>query len=254
MRKPILIGNWKMNKTRDEALQYVYAVNEELISNANVDVVICAPAIVLRDLVKRADFKIGAQNMHYAESGAFTGEISPSMLASTGVKYVIVGHSERRQMFNETNESVNKKMRAAFSANLTPILCVGETLAEQEAGLKEQVLKFQIISALIGVSKEDLLNSIIAYEPVWAIGTGKTASTELADKTCGFIRHEIESLFDAEAANNIRIIYGGSATTQNIGDLIKQENIDGALVGGSSLSPASFVEMASIISSTIKKA
>ena len=190
MRKPIIAGNWKMFKTRDEALSFVYAVNEMLPDREVVDSVICAPFIVLRDLVKRqgANLRIGAQNMHFEEKGAFTGEIAPNMLTSTGVTYVIIGHSERRAMFNETDETVNKKLHAAFNHGLVPILCVGEYLEERETGKTEEVIKAQLVKDLEGLTEEQAKELVIAYEPIWAIGTGKTATSEMADETCGFIR------------------------------------------------------------------
>ena len=187
MRKPIIAGNWKMFKTRDEALDFIYQVNNRMPSLEDVDTVICAPFPVLRCLVKRQgeNLRIGAQNMHFEEQGAFTGEIAPSMLTNIGVTYVIIGHSERRAMFNETDESCNKKVHQAFNHGLKPILCVGESLEEREGGKTEEVLKVQLTDGLKGI--EDLTKIVIAYEPVWAIGTGKTATSEQANETIGFI-------------------------------------------------------------------
>ena len=183
MRKPMMVANWKMNKTRDEALAFIYAINENLPSCDVVDTVICAPAILLRDLVKRQgdNLRIGAQNMYYEEFGAFTGEISPVMLQTTGVEYVIVGHSERRSLFGESDELVNKKVLSAINHGLKPILCVGETLDQRELGITSSVIRKQLEIALNGVSVKDVSNVIIAYEPVWAIGTGKTATKEDAN-------------------------------------------------------------------------
>ena len=242
MRKPIIAGNWKMFKTRDEVLAFVYAVNEKMPSTDLVDSVVCAPALYLRDLVKRqgANLKIGAQNMHFAEEGAFTGEIAPKMLVDAGVNYVIIGHSERRAMFNETDESVNKKLHAAFNHSLTPILCVGEMLEHREGGQTEVVIKEQIVKDLEGLTPEQVTELVIAYEPIWAIGTGKTATPEVADETCGFIRETVKELYGEAVSEAIRIQYGGSVKTSNIKELMAQPNIDGALIGGASLNAADF--------------
>ena len=237
MRKPIIAGNWKMHKTRDEALQFIYSVNEELPSIEKVDSVICAPFTVLRCLVKRQgeNLRIGAQNMHYEDQGAFTGEVSAAMLNDLGVKYVIIGHSERRAMFNETNESVNKKLHQAFKYDLTPILCVGEDLQNRENNETECVIKEQLHLNLSGLTSEQVLELVIAYEPIWAIGTGKTATPEMANETCGFIRRTIAEMFSEEVSQKVRIQYGGSVKVDNIDALLAQEHIDGALIGGASL-------------------
>lgn len=243
MRKPIIAGNWKMFKTRDEVLAFVYAVNEKMPSTDLVDSVVCAPALYLRDLVKRqgANLKIGAQNMHFAEEGAFTGEIAPKMLVDTGVNYVIIGHSERRAMFNETDESVNKKLHAAFNHSLTPILCVGEMLEHREGGQTEVVIKEQIVKDLEGLTPEQVTELVIAYEPIWAIGTGKTATPEVADETCGFIRETVKELYGEAVSEAIRIQYGGSVKVNNIKELMAKPNIDGALIGGASLEADNFI-------------
>ena len=243
MRKPIIAGNWKMFKTRDEVLSFIYAVNEKMPSTDLVDSVVCAPALYLRDLVKRqgANLKVGAQNMHFAEEGAFTGEIAPKMLVDTGVKYVIIGHSERRAMFNETDESVNKKLHAAFNHSLTPILCVGEMLEHREGGQTEAVIKEQIVKDLEGLTSEQVTELVIAYEPIWAIGTGKTATPEVADETCGFIRATVKELYGEVVSEAIRIQYGGSVKVNNIKELMAKPNIDGALIGGASLEAENFV-------------
>ena len=243
MRKPIIAGNWKMFKTRDEVLAFVYAVNEKMPSTDLVDSVVCAPALYLRDLVKRqgANLKIGAQNMHFAEEGAFTGEIAPKMLVDAGVNYVIIGHSERRAMFNETDESVNKKLHAAFNHSLTPILCVGEMLEHREGGQTEVVIKEQIVKDLEGLTPEQVTELVIAYEPIWAIGTGKTATPEVADETCGFIRKTVKELYGEAVSEAIRIQYGGSVKVNNIKELMAKPNIDGALIGGASLEAENFV-------------
>ena len=243
MRKPIIAGNWKMYKTRDEVLSFVYAVNEKMPSTDLVDSVVCAPALYLRDLVKRqgSNLKIGAQNMHFAEEGAYTGEVAPKMLVDTGVKYVIIGHSERRAMFNETDESVNKKLHAAFNHSLTPILCVGEMLEHRESGQTESVIKEQIVKDLEGLTSEQVTELVIAYEPIWAIGTGKTATPEVADETCGFIRETVKELYGESVSEAIRIQYGGSVKVNNIKELMAKPNIDGALIGGASLEADNFI-------------
>ena len=245
MRKPVMAGNWKMNKTRDEALQFIYSVNNELPSNKKVESVICAPAILLRCLVKRQgnELRIGAQNMHYAENGAYTGEISPNMLETTGVSYVVLGHSERREMFNETDEAINKKIFAALEHDITPIVCCGETLEEREANKVEEILGNQIRKAYANLTAEQVTKTIIAYEPIWAIGTGKTATPEVADETCGFVRSVIRDMFGAYVAEEIRILYGGSVKPSNVEELMSKENIDGGLVGGASLEAESFLKL-----------
>ncbi|MBP3503746.1 MAG: triose-phosphate isomerase [Bacilli bacterium] len=242
MRKPIIAGNWKMFKTRDEALEFIYQVNNDLPSKDLVDSVVCAPFTVLRDLVKRQgeNLRIGAQNMHFEESGAFTGEVAPVMLESLEVSYVIIGHSERRAMFNETDESCNKKLHAAFAHNLVPILCVGEYLEQREDGSWKDLIKGQIVADLAGLSESQAKELVIAYEPIWAIGTGKTATPAIADETCGFIRNVIKELYSSEVSEAIRIQYGGSVKTSNIDELMAQPNIDGALIGGASLNAADF--------------
>ena len=245
MRKPMMIANWKMNKTRDEALSFIYAVNEVLPSSEKVGTVVCAPAIVLRDLVKRQgdNLRIGAENMHYEESGAFTGEISPSMLTTTGVEYVIIGHSERRQYFNETDETVNKKLHAAMKHGLKPILCIGETLEQRESGVTHDILKGQLTADLAGLTAENMENVIIAYEPIWAIGTGKTASPEDANEACGFVRNVVKELFNAAVAEETVVLYGGSMKPANVDALLAQSDIDGGLVGGASLEAESFLKL-----------
>jgi triosephosphate isomerase len=243
MRKPIIAGNWKMFKTRDEALSFVYAVADKVPSTDKVDSVICAPFVLLRCLVKRQgeNLRIGAQNMHFEESGAFTGEIAPSMLTTTGVTYVIIGHSERRAMFNETDVTCNKKLHAAYKHGLTPILCVGEMLEHREGGLTEAVIKEQIVKDLEGLTAEQVKNLVIAYEPIWAIGTGKTATAEVANETCGYIRSLVGELYGEEVAEAVRIQYGGSVKLNNIDELMAQPHIDGALIGGASLVAEDFV-------------
>ena len=254
MRKPIIAGNWKMFKTRDEALDFIYQVNNRMPSLEDVDTVICAPFPVLRCLVKRQgeNLRIGAQNMHFEECGAFTGEVAPAMLTSLGVTYVIIGHSERRAMFNETDESVNKKLHAAYKHGLVPILCVGEHLEERESGQTEAVIKEQIIKDLEGLTAEQVKELVIAYEPIWAIGTGKTATPEMANETCGYIRSLVKELYGEEVAEAMRVQYGGSVKTGNIAELMQQPDIDGALIGGASLVASDFVYFAQIALDYIK--
>jgi triosephosphate isomerase (TIM) len=245
MRKPIIAGNWKMFKTRDEALKFIYAVSEKVPPVSVVDSVLCAQSTVLRCLVKRQgeNLRIGAQNMHYEEEGAFTGEISAKMLSSINVSYVIIGHSERRAMFNETDEAIAKKLPQAFKEDLTPILCIGESLEERETNQTEQVLKRQLEADLALLTKEQVMSLVIAYEPIWAIGTGKTATSAMANDACGFIRNRIKEIYDEETGEAIRIQYGGSVKTSNIDELMAMPHIDGALIGGASLIAQDFVTL-----------
>lgn len=244
MRKPIIAGNWKMHKTIAEALDFVNQVKDK-VNNDNVEAVICAPFTLLKDLkeaTKGTNIKIGAQNMHFEEKGAFTGEISPLMLKELDMDYVVIGHSERRQYFNETDETVNKKVLKALEVGIDPILCVGETLEEREAGNTKDVCKVQVEKALENVSKEDLAKVVIAYEPVWAIGTGKTATSEDANDVIAYIREVVANLY-GELANEVRIQYGGSVKPSNVAEIMNQSDIDGALVGGASLEANDYVEL-----------
>jgi len=245
MRKPIIAGNWKMFKTRDQALQFIYNVINNVPDVEKVDSVVCAPYVFLRCLVKRQgiNLRIGAQNMHYADSGAFTGEVSAQMLRSIKVDYVIIGHSERRAMFNETDVAINLKLHKAFENDLIPILCVGESLSEREGGLTEEVISKQLALATTGLTKEQATKLVIAYEPIWAIGTGKTASSNTANETCGYIRSEVARMFGNEVAETIRIQYGGSVKLSNIDELMAMPHIDGALIGGASLDANDFVQL-----------
>jgi triosephosphate isomerase len=244
-RRPLIAGNWKMYKTKDDALAFIYAVNVEVPNKDIVESVICAPAIFLRDLVKREGehLRIGAQNMHHAAEGAYTGEISAAMLKSYGVDYVIIGHSERRAYFNETDESVNLKLIAAVHSDLTPIVCVGESLDIREKGTTDQVVRKQVEKAYLNVSAKDALKTVIAYEPIWAIGTGITATPEQANDTIKAIRLVIQSLYSKEVADQLRILYGGSVNVKNVDSLLSMSDIDGALVGGASLDPNSFLTL-----------
>ncbi|MFW6284939.1 MAG: triose-phosphate isomerase [Bacillota bacterium] len=245
MRKPVIAGNWKMHKTRDEALQFIYSVNQEVPDKEFVDTVVAPQDPVLRDLVKRQgdNLRISAQNMHEKTEGAFTGETSAAVLENLGVEYVIIGHSERRAMFNDTDERVNKKLHQAFRYGITPILCVGESLETREAGETDMFVKGQVKNALKGLGSEQVKSLIIAYEPIWAIGTGKTATSDQAEETIKMIRETLSTLYDASVGDETRILYGGSVKPANIDELMAQENIDGALVGGASLDPKSFLTL-----------
>lgn len=242
MRKPIIAGNWKMNKTPSEARELVSAL-VPLVKDAACDVVVCTPAVdfaAVSEVIKGTNIKLGAENMHWKESGAFTGELSAAMLKESGVEYVILGHSERRQYFGETNETVNLRVKAALEGGLKVILCVGELLAEREQGITEEIVSLQTKIALQGVSADELKNVIIAYEPVWAIGTGKTATPEQADEVCGIIRGVIAKLYSAEAAEAFTVQYGGSMNAKNAAELLSKVNVDGGLIGGASLKTADF--------------
>ncbi|MFT8318936.1 MAG: triose-phosphate isomerase [Sporolactobacillus sp.] len=245
-RKPIIAGNWKMNKTVKEAHEFVEAVKDKVPSTEIVDSVIAAPFLALDRIVadsKGSDLKIAAETVHFENSGAFTGEVSPVMLEDLGVPYVIIGHSERRAMFAETDETVNKKVLASFAHHLTPIVCVGETLDEREGNRWQAVIKKQVSKAFEGVPADQAVDVVVAYEPIWAIGTGKTASSEQANEVCHFIRETITGLYDLATAEKVRIQYGGSVKPANIGELLAQSDIDGALVGGASLQPESFLAL-----------
>jgi triosephosphate isomerase len=246
MRKPIIAGNWKMNKTLSEAKNFAEEVKNLVPAADKMDSVICAPALFLQSLVeavKGTEVQIGAQNMHFEESGAFTGEISPKALADLGVQYVIIGHSERREMFNETDESVNKKVLAAFKYNLTPIVCCGETLEQRENGETMSLVGGQIEKALAGLTDEQVKQTVIAYEPIWAIGTGKSSTAADANEVCAHIRQVIAKQFSEDVANAVRIQYGGSVKPANIKEYMLQPDIDGASVGGASLEPQSFLQL-----------
>ena len=245
MRKPIIAGNWKMHKTIAEAVEFVNDIKDK-VNNTDVEAVICAPFTLLKDLkeaTKGTNIKIGAQNMHYAEQGAFTGEISAPMLKELNIDYVVLGHSERRQYFNETNETVNKKVIKALEEGIDPILCVGETLEEREASETKNVCKEQTEKALVGVSAEDMKKVVIAYEPGWAIGTGKTATAEDANDVIAYIREVVKGLYGEEISEEVRIQYGGSVKPSNVAEIMNQSDIDGALVGGASLLASDYTEL-----------
>jgi triosephosphate isomerase (TIM) len=244
MRKKIIAGNWKMNKTVSEAQNLAAAIKRDLDSEAKVDVVLCPPFTAISAVsqaVSGTQIAVGAQNMHYEPSGAYTGEISAEMLREQYCRYVILGHSERRQFFGETDASVNKKTVAALAAGLKPIVCVGETLEEREADRIEDVIRTQINGGLAGLSEADMKNVVIAYEPVWAIGTGKTASPEQAQEVHAFIRSLLAGLSSQATADTVRIQYGGSMKPNNAAELLSKPDIDGGLIGGAALDAPSFI-------------
>ena len=236
-RKKIIAGNWKMNMTPSEAVALVETL-KPLVATEDADVVFCVPAIDIVpvvEAVKGSNIQVGAENMYFEEKGAYTGEISPNMLTDAGVKYVILGHSERREYFAETSETVNKKMLKAFEHGLTPIMCCGETLTQREQGVTMDFIRQQVKVGFQGVTADQAKTAVIAYEPIWAIGTGKTATTEQAQEVCGEIRKCIAEIYDDATAAEIRIQYGGSVNATTAPDLFAQADIDGGLVGGASL-------------------
>lgn len=245
LRTPIIAGNWKMNNTIAEAVQLVEKIKKSPLKE-DVEVVVAVPFTSLVDVKKAIEgsrIKLAAQNMHWEDKGAYTGEISPLMLKEIGIDYCIIGHSERRQYFNETDETVNKKVKVALKYNIKPIICVGETLEQRENNEAEQIVEKQLLKALEGVEIGKIKDIVIAYEPIWAIGTGKTASSDDADKMCAFIRRIIGNKYGEQASKAIRIQYGGSVKPNNIKELMDRENIDGALVGGASLVAEDFVKI-----------
>ena len=237
MRKTIIAGNWKMNKTPSEATALLEEI-KPLVANAQCEVVACVPYVDLGiaiEATRDTNIKIGAQNCHWAESGAFTGEISAGMLKELGVEYVVIGHSERRQYFGETDETVNKRVKAALAAGLKPIVCVGELLWERECDITNEVVARQLKLDLYGVTAEEMANVVIAYEPVWAIGTGKTATADQAEEVCEFIRLCLKTKYGLEVASAVTIQYGGSMNDANAAELLAKTNVDGGLIGGASL-------------------
>lgn len=244
MRKKIVAGNWKMVNNLDESKELIGGILEKLKNEkVNCDVIVCPPYTSLSEaagLLKGSIVKLGAQNMHFEDKGAFTGEISSGMLKSAGCEYVILGHSERRTIFNESDEIINKKVKKAFASGLKPIFCFGETLSERESGVTNDVVKRQVTEGLKDIPESDLVNLVIAYEPVWAIGTGKTATPEQAEEVHAFVRSLIKELYSETAAENMVILYGGSVKPENAAELLSQKNIDGALVGGACLKADSF--------------
>jgi len=243
MRKPIIAGNWKMTMSIAEAREFVAAIKDK-VTGTGVEAVICAPFTMLKDLKEvtaGTAIQVGAQNMYFEESGAFTGEVAPSMLKELGVDYVIIGHSERREYFNETDESVNKKVLKALEHAILPIMCCGETLEQRDADKTKDVVKEQVEKGLVGVSSADLVRVVIAYEPIWAIGTGKTATSGQANDVITYIRTVVADMFDTELAAQVRIQYGGSVKPANVAEIMGESDIDGALVGGASLQPESYL-------------
>ena len=242
VRKAVIAGNWKMNKTRPEAKELIEAI-KPLVKDAGCEVICCVPFTNLEtalEATKGSNVKVGAENCHFEKSGAFTGEISAEMLTEMGVEYVVLGHSERRQYFGETDETVNKRVRAALAAGLKPIVCVGEMLKDRENGITAELVAMQTKIALKDVTAEDMKNIIIAYEPVWAIGTGKTATAEQANEVCALIRSTLASLYGAEVAEATTIQYGGSMNAKNAEELLAQPDVDGGLIGGASLKAPDF--------------
>jgi len=241
LRKAIIAGNWKMNKTPAEAAQLIAELKAEM-PKPDCEVVVCVPAIdipAVAEAIKGSEISLGAQNVHFKESGAYTGEISAAMLVEAGVKYVIVGHSERRQYFGET-ETVNLRAKAALAGGLLPIICVGETLEQREQGITAELVAMQTKIAFDGIAKEDAVKCVVAYEPVWAIGTGKTATSEQANEVCALIRATLAGLYGEDTANGITIQYGGSMNAKNCAELLAMKDIDGGLIGGASLKAPDF--------------
>ncbi len=242
MRTKVIAGNWKMNNTPAEGVALINGI-KAAADNSNAEVVVCTPFICLPSAVEAANgskIGVGAENMHFEDKGAFTGEVSADMLNAVGVKYVVIGHSERREYFAETDETVNKKTVKALEKGITPIVCCGETLEQRENGITFDWIAMQIKLAMKGISKEDAKKVIIAYEPIWAIGTGKTATDEQANEVCADIRKTLEKIYDKETADTIRILYGGSMNAKNAAGLLAQSDIDGGLIGGASLKAEDF--------------
>lgn len=245
-RKPIIAGNWKMNKTLAEAKAFAEAVKTKVPSKTVVDSVIGSPALFLAplaEILKDSEVQLAAQNSYFENAGAFTGENSPAAIADLGVEYIIIGHSERREYQHETDEEINKKAKAIIANGVTPIICCGETLETYEAGKTGEWVEGQITAALKDLTPEQVSNLVIAYEPIWAIGTGKSATADTADETCGVVRQTVEKLYGKTVSEAVRIQYGGSVKPGNIAEYMAKENVDGALVGGASLEADSFLEL-----------
>ena len=242
LRKAIIAGNWKMNKNRQEATALIEAL-KPIAADKTCGVIICVPFTNLETalrLTEGTNIEVGAENVHFEKSGAFTGEISADMLTEMGVKYVIVGHSERRQYFGETDETVNKRAKAALAGGLKPIICVGESLTQREQGVTEELIRMQVKIALNGVTADELKNVVIAYEPIWAIGTGKTATADQAEEVCAAIRKVVGELYGADAAKALTVQYGGSMNPKNAEELLSKPDVDGGLIGGASLKADQF--------------
>jgi triosephosphate isomerase len=246
MRKPIIVGNWKMFTNLSQATELVKSLKSEVGDLSNIEIGVCPPFVYLpavRDIIQDSNIKLGAQNAHWEKEGAFTGEVSPFMIKDIGCTYLIIGHSERRHQMSETDDIINKKLKAALGVGLTPILCIGELLEERQEGKTESVLRRQLEQGLDGITAEQMQYITIAYEPVWAIGTGKTATPEQAQESHSFIRKFIATILNETIAENIRIMYGGSVKPDNISQLSAQPDLDGALVGGASLKADSFSQI-----------
>lgn len=242
MRRPIMAGNWKMNNTVSESIELVKGLIEK-VEAVEKDFVVCPPYTALytvSELIKGTNIKLGAQNIHFKEKGAYTGEISPIMLKELNVEYVIIGHSERRQYFGETDATVNKKIKTAFEYDMTPIVCVGESLAQREGGIAEKIVNDQLVNGLMNIENEDAEKIVIAYEPIWAIGTGRTATSQQANDMIKYIRGVLADIFGKDASDTVRIQYGGSVKPGNVNEIMAQSDIDGALVGGASLKADDF--------------
>ncbi|OQX81400.1 MAG: triose-phosphate isomerase [Candidatus Omnitrophica bacterium 4484_70.1] len=246
MRKILIAGNWKMHKTNEEAKSLAQEIKQELGGFTQGEVVLCPPFTALRsvyEVIKETNLKLGGQDLFWEKQGAFTGEVSGYLLKDCGCEFVIIGHSERRKYMKETNEMVNKKIKSALEEKITPILCVGETLQEREKNITFEVIRTQLKEGLAGVGEEEITKLVVAYEPVWAIGTGKTATPQQAEEVQGFIRKWISDNFSSSCATEIRILYGGSVNPSNIEMLMKEKDVDGALVGGASLKAETFVSI-----------
>ncbi|MCO6542660.1 MAG: triose-phosphate isomerase [Lactobacillus sp.] len=246
MRTPIIAGNWKLNNNPEDTTKFVNAVKDQLPDSNKVESVIAAPAVDLPALLaaaKGSNLHTAAENCYFENSGAFTGETSPQVLNEMGINYVVIGHSERRDYFHETDEDINKKAHAVLDNQMTPIICCGETLETREAGKAEEWVQNQVTAALKGLSAQQVAGLVIAYEPIWAIGTGKTATSDQAQEICHVIRETVKDLYDATTSDNVRIQYGGSVKPANVKDLMSKPDIDGGLVGGASLEPESFLQL-----------
>ncbi len=246
MRKPAIAANWKLNKTIKEAIEFATLLKRGVRDTRSVEIIICPVYTAMAEvseIFQDTDFRVGGQDLYWDEKGAFTGEVSATLLKDAGATHVIIGHSERRQFFHETHETVNRKTKAALAAGMTPIVCIGESLKERESGQTNRVLEEQLTGGLAGLSPADADKIILAYEPVWAIGTGKVATPAQAQEAHAFIRGWLKNRFGADTAKGIRIQYGGSVKPDNISDLMREEDIDGALVGGASLDPQGFADI-----------
>lgn len=245
MRTPLIAGNWKMNNNIEESLNLIQKLVESSM-NDNVDVLVCPPLTalyVVKEALNGSKIKLGAQNMHYEKSGAYTGEVSATMLKDIGVDFCLIGHSERRKYFNETDDMVNKKLKASIDYGIKPILCVGESLAEREKGIEKTIIKNQLVNAFKDIKEEDASKIVVAYEPIWAIGTGKTASSDQANEIAYFIRCTMEEIYNVQISQNMLVLYGGSVKGDNATEIMNKSDIDGALVGGASLKADEFLKI-----------